>query len=120
MRAQGREILPKAIGEKQRSAVGRQDLRDMVDKALRHRQGALADVDGHQEFGHGINGHPDPVRGTGQAFDGLGRRDFSVLDRTEHRIQLITLQLLDVQITQKIGGEGPQMIRRFDQPVQHG
>jgi hypothetical protein len=119
-RAPSREILPKAIGAKQGGAGGRQDLRDMVDKARRQRQGARADVDGPQELGHGIQGHPDPGRGTGQAFDGLGRREVSVLDRTEHRLQLITVQLLAVQITQRRGGEGPQMIPCFDPPVQHG
>jgi hypothetical protein len=29
------------------------------------------------------------------------------------------LQLLEVQITEKIGGKGPQMLGRLDQPVQH-
>src|SRR5262249_49672126 len=45
MREQSHEILPKAIGETQGGAVGRQDLRDMVDKALRHRERAIPDVE---------------------------------------------------------------------------
>ena len=34
VREQSRQILPKAIGEKQRGAVGGQELRDVVDKTL--------------------------------------------------------------------------------------
>src|SRR5262249_30822266 len=37
----------------------------------------------------------------------------------QHRVQLIELQLLQVEITQERGGKGAQLLRRFDQPVQH-
>jgi len=47
MGQQGRQILPETIGEEQRGTVRRQDLHDVVDKALRCRQGAIAEV--HRE-----------------------------------------------------------------------
>ena len=50
MRQQGRQILPKAIREKERGTVGGQDLRDVVDKALRHGQRAIPDVKREQEL----------------------------------------------------------------------
>src|SRR3989454_3874527 len=50
VRQQGRQILPKSVGEKQRGTVGGQDLCHMVDKALRHGERALPDVDRQQQF----------------------------------------------------------------------
>ena len=91
MGEQGCRVLSKSIGQKERRTTGRQHLSDVVDEALRHRQGALADVNGHQQLGHGIDRHPDPVRGARQAFDRLGLTDLPILDGTEHGIQLIEL-----------------------------
>ena len=88
---QGRQVLSKSIGQKQRRTVGRQYLGDVVDEALCHGLGTLADVDRHQQFGHRIDGHPDPVRRAGQAFDRLGLTDLTLLDGAEHRIQFIKL-----------------------------
>jgi hypothetical protein len=45
---QGRRVLAKAIGQKERRTIGRQHLRDMVNEALGHGLSALADVDRHQ------------------------------------------------------------------------
>src|SRR3989442_402303 len=47
-------VLPQPSGEKQRGTVGRQDLRDVVDHALSHRQSALADLDGEEYFALGV------------------------------------------------------------------
>ena len=41
------------------------------------------------------------------------------LQVSQHRVQLIELQLLQVEITQEIGGKGAQLLGRFDQPLQH-
>ena len=61
---QRRQVLPKAISQKERRTVGRQHLRDVVDEALCHRQRAFADVDRHEQFGHRVDGHPHPVWGS--------------------------------------------------------
>jgi hypothetical protein len=38
----------------------------------------------------------------------------------QHRIQLVELQLLHVQVAQEISGKGTQLLGGFDQPAQHG
>ena len=58
---QRRHVRAKAIGEKERGAVGSQDLHDLVDHALRHRERALSDVDRQQQLALGVHGHPDPL-----------------------------------------------------------
>ena len=58
---QGRQILPKPISEQQRGTVGGQDLRDMVDHARRHREGAIPAIDRQQQLRHGVAGRPHPV-----------------------------------------------------------
>src|SRR5882724_11124786 len=52
------QILPEPIGEKQRSAVGGQHLRDVVNKALRHGQCAIPYVKREQEFALRVHGDP--------------------------------------------------------------
>ena len=42
-----------------------------------------------------------------------------VLDGTEHGIQLIELDLLDVHLAQEVAGKGLQLLGCFHQPVQH-
>jgi hypothetical protein len=101
VRQQGRQVRAKSVRHKERRTIGRQHLRDVVDEALRHGLGPLADVDGHQQLGHRIDRHPHPVRGTGQALDGLGLRELALLDGTEDGIPLIELQLLDVCRSQR-------------------
>ena len=61
VRQQGRRLLREAIGEKQRHTVWRQDLDALMDDPLRHRQGALADVEGQQHLGDRIDRGPYPV-----------------------------------------------------------
>jgi len=58
---QGRHILAEAIGEKQWGAVGSQHLRHVVDHALGHRECAIADVDGQQQFALRVHRSPDPL-----------------------------------------------------------
>ena len=41
------------------------------------------------------------------------------LSVSQHRVQLVELQLLQVEITEEIRGKGAQLLGRFDQPVQH-
>jgi len=68
----------------------------VVDHALRHRKGTVADVDGQQQLALGVHRHPDPLGRPLQALDGLGLADRAVLDRTEQRKHLIELHLVDV------------------------
>src|SRR5215813_13607184 len=45
--------------------------------------------------------------------------DLACLEVAQHRVQFIKLQLLDVQVTEKISRKGRKLLRRFDEPVQH-
>jgi hypothetical protein len=98
--------------------VGGQDLRDVVDNTLRHGQRAIPDVKREQEFALGVHGGPDPMRGTLQALDGVGRADFPVLDRAEQGKQLIELDLSDPYAMQEVLREGVQLLRRLHEPLQ--
>jgi hypothetical protein len=55
----------------------------VVDKALRHRERTIADVDRQQQFALGVYRHPDPLGRTLQALDGFSLADLTVLDRAE-------------------------------------
>jgi hypothetical protein len=57
MRDQRGEILPKAVGEKQRGAVRSQHLGDLMHQALRHGQGAFPDVYGQDELADWVHGY---------------------------------------------------------------
>jgi hypothetical protein len=91
----------------------------VVDKALRHGQRAIPDVKREQEFALGVHGDPDPLGRTLQARDGFGRADFTVLGRAEQGKQFIELHLPDPHVVQDVSGEGLQLLRCFDQPLQH-
>ena len=99
---QGCQILPKTIREKQRGTVGGQELGDVVDKALGHRPGPIADVDRQQQLALGVHRDPHPLGRTLQALDGLRLVDLPVLHGTEESKQLIELDLVDVQVVEKM------------------
>ncbi len=119
VRQQGRHILPESVGQKQRGAVGSQDLRHLMDHALGHRQGTIPDVDGQQQFTLRVHRHPHPLGRPLQALDGLSRADLAVLDRAEQGTQLIELDLLDAYVVQDVSRKGLELLRRVDQPLQH-
>ena len=52
-----------------------------MDHALRHGQGAIADVKRQQQLGDGVHRYPHPVRRTRQPLDRLSGADFTGLDR---------------------------------------
>ena len=46
--------------------------------------------------------------------------DLAGFEVAQYGVQLVELQLLQVKITEKIRGKGPQLLGRFNQPLQHG
>ena len=119
MRQQCRAIVLEAIGQKQRDTAWRQHPGHLMHDALGHRQGAAAHIDHHQQLALGVHRRPHPGGGALQTLDGLVVTDLAGFELSQHRIQLIELQLLQVEITEKIGGKGAELLGRFDQPVQH-
>ena len=87
--------------EKQRDTVGGYDLRDVVDQALGHRQGALADIERQQQLALRVHRHPDPLGRPLQAFNGLSRIHVTISYCTEQGIEFIELHLGDAHVTQK-------------------
>src|SRR5262249_57417228 len=67
----------------------------------------------------GANRAPAPRGRRLQALDGLSLTDLTLLDRTEQGKQLIELHLPDAHVVEEVLGEGPQLLRRFDEPLQH-
>jgi hypothetical protein len=94
-------------------------LRPLMDHALGHREGAVADVDGKQQLALGGHGHPDPRGRPLQVFDGFGRANFAGLDRAKQGKQFIGLDLCDAHVVQDISGEGVELLCRLHQPLQH-
>jgi hypothetical protein len=90
----------------------------MADKA-RHGERALPDVDRQQQFTLGVHRHPDPLGRPLQSLDGLSLADLAVLDRAEQGKEFIELHLPHPHVVEEVLGEGPQLLRRFDQPLQH-
>src|SRR5262249_51063039 len=55
-------VLLEAVRQEEWYTAGRQHLHDLMHHALRHGKRAVADVDRQQQFRHGVDGRPDPVR----------------------------------------------------------
>ena len=51
---------------------------------------------------------------------GLLVADLTGFTRSQHRVQLVELQLFQVQRAEEIRREGAQVLGRFDSPLQHG
>jgi hypothetical protein len=98
---------------------GAKDLRHLMDHALGQGQGAIPDVNGQQQFTLGVHRHPHPVRKPLQALDGLSLADLTGLDRAEQGEEFVQLHLLDAHVVQEVLREGPQLLGRVDQPLQH-
>ena len=108
-----------AIGEEERYTAGRQHLDDLVDHALRHGQRPVPDVDGQQQLGDRIDCRPHPVRGTREPRDGLSLADLADLHGAEQGKEFVELHLRDPHVVQEVLGKDLEMVRSFDQPVQH-
>src|SRR5215470_985888 len=59
------------------------------------------------------------MRGAGQALDRLLLAHCALLERAEHGIEFIELHLREVQVVQKVLRQGPELLRRLQQPLQH-
>ena len=118
MRHDGGEVMRVPIAQKERHTPGRQQLRDVMQHGLRHRQGAVTDLDAQQQFGLGINRGPDPVGRTREPLDGLGFAHVTVSHRTEDGVEFVELDLIDVQLVQKVGGKGFELLGGLHQPTE--
>ena len=120
MRQDGRPLFFEAVGQKQRDTVRRQHLGHLMHDALRHRQGAAADIDDHQHLALGVHGRPHPLRGAREAREGFVFADCAVLESPEHDVQLVELDLLEAEVVEQVARKGPQLVGGFDEPLQHG
>jgi hypothetical protein len=91
-----------------------------VSHTLDHLARPWPDFDGQEHLTHRIDCRPYPGTRRLQALEGVGFTDLTSLEVTDHRVQLVKLQLLQVEITQEISRKGALLLGRFDQPGQHG
>ena len=84
-----------------------------MDHTLRHRQGAMPDVNGQQQFTLGVHRDPDPLGHTLQPRDGLRLTDLAVLDRAEQGEEFVQLYLPDPHVVQDVSGKRPELLGRF-------
>src|SRR5207244_9885167 len=89
MRHDSGKIIPVPVTQKEWHTPGRQQLSDLMKDGLRHRQGALADLDVQQQLGLGLDRRPDPVGRPRKPLDRLGCPDVAVSYRTEHGVEFI-------------------------------
>jgi hypothetical protein len=67
-----------------------------MEDGLSHRQGALADLDVQQQLGLGLDRRPHPVGRPRKPLDRLGLTDVAVSYRTEHGVEFVELDLIEV------------------------
>ena len=92
----------------------------MGDKALGQGQGTIADIDRQPPRALRVHRAPDPLGRPLQARAGLNRAARAVLHRAEPGKKCIELPLLAPHIVPDVSGEGRQLLRRCDEPPQHG
>src|SRR5215471_17998718 len=66
-----------------------------------------------------VHRRPHPGRRALQTLDGFLVADLAGFEVSQHRVQFIELELLQVEITQEIRGKGAELLGRFAQPLQH-
>jgi hypothetical protein len=87
---------------------------------LRHLQGPWSRLNRQEPFAHRIDGRPHPVARRLKALDGGVRTHLATLQVTDHRVQLVELQLRNVHVAEKGAGKGLELLGGFHQPLQHG
>ena len=120
MGQKGRALVLEAVGHQQRPPAWCQDPSHLMHDALGHRQRAAAHIDDDPHLPLGGHRCPYPRRRVLQTLDGFILTAVAGLDLTQDGIQFLELQLLQVQVAEKIGGKGMELLGRFGQPVQHG
>src|SRR5437773_699187 len=89
-----------------------------MDHALRHRECAISNVDGQEQFGNRVEGDPHPVRRARQALERLGLADLTGLDRAEQGEEFVKLDLCDVHVVQEMAGKRRRMLGDGNEPGQ--
>ena len=119
MGQEGRALVLESSGATERNAARGQALADLMHHTLGHLQSTRPPSDDQQPLAVGLQGRPDPVGRALQARERLVRVDRTCLEVSQHGGQVIQLQLLDMQGTEKLGRKGCKRLRRFDEPGQH-
>jgi len=91
-----------------------------MQHSLRHRQGPFTHLDAEQQLALRIAGGPDPVGRPREPLDRLGCTDVAVSHRTEDGVEFVALNLLEMQLVQKIGRKGVKLLGGLHQPAQDG
>ena len=87
-----------AIPEKERHTTGRQQLSEVMEYGLGHREGAVTPLGAQEQCGLGIDRGPDPVGRTREPLDGLGFAHVTVSHRTEDGVEFVELNLNGLQV----------------------
>ena len=74
----------------------RDQLRELMQQGLCHRQRALTHLHTQQQLTLGIDRRPHPVRGARETLNRLAFTQITVSDRTEHGVQFVELDLVEV------------------------
>ena len=106
MAQQRGHVLLEPVRHKQRDTARREHLHHLMHDALGHGLRARTDRDDQEQLALRVDRGPDPMRRARQTLDGLLFAHLPVLDGTEHGIQLIELDLLDVHLTEEIARKG--------------
>src|SRR5262249_19526515 len=96
MRHDGGEVMRVPVAQKERYTPWRQQLRDLMEYGLGHGQGAFPHLDTQQQFGLRIDRGPHPVGGSREPLDRLGFPDLTVSHRTEHGVEFVELDLINL------------------------
>jgi hypothetical protein len=96
VREQGCHVRLEALGQQQGGAVRGQHLGHLMDHALGHRQGALASLHAQEQLALGIGRRPGSAGGPRELLDRLGCTDVAGSHGTEHRLERIKLDLMQV------------------------
>ena len=89
----GHEIMRVAIADKKRHTAGSDQLRELMQHGLCHRQRALTHLPTQQQLTVGIDRRPPPVRGPRETLHRLAFTQITVSDRTEHGVEFVELDL---------------------------
>src|SRR5215470_18827842 len=92
----GHEIMRVAIADKKWHTAGSDQLRELMQHGLCHRQRALTHLHTQQQLTLGIDRRPHPVRGPRETLNRLAFTQITVSDRTEHGVQFVELDLIEV------------------------